>query len=207
METLLIGWSDVELDARVIHLRHTKTGVPLAIPFDRYPTLAALVARRLAVRRTLERAGVITPWFFCFSKAAVRRPAGSPLFERANRKSGERGLCKALYKEWRAAAAAVGHPGLFFHDLRRTSVRILERSIPDSSARALVGHTERFRTRYAIGTERDFEFALPALDAYLRESGWHFGGSAEKSADKLRGFKNGDGRSRTYDTADMSRML
>jgi integrase len=207
METLLVGWSDVELDARVIHLRHTKTDVPRAIPFGRYPTLEALVARRLAVRRALERAGVITPWFFCFGKAALRRPAGSPLFERANRKSGERGLCKALRKQWRAAAVAVGHPGLLFHDLRRTSVRFLERSIPDSSARALVGHTERFRTRYAIGAERDFEFALPALDAYLRESGWHFGGTAEKSPSKSRRLVGGDGRSRTYDTADMSRML
>jgi hypothetical protein len=86
-------------------------------------------------------------------------------------------------------------------------VRIFERSIPDSSARALAGHTERFRTRYAIGAQRDFEFALPALDAYQRESGWQFGGTAEKSPNKSREFLSGDGRSRTYDTADMSRML
>jgi hypothetical protein len=157
--------------------------------------------------RALACAGIISPWFFCFSKAAARRPAGSPLFERANRKSGERGLCKSLRKEWDAAAIAIGRPGLLFHDLRRTALRIFERSIPDSSARALAGHTERFRTRYAIGAERDFEFALPALDAYQRESGWHFGGTAEKSSGNLRGLLNGDGRSRTYDTADMSRML
>jgi integrase len=95
METLSIGRADVELDARVIHLRHTKTGVPRAIPFGQYPALAELVERRLAIQRALEREGIISPWFFCFSRAAVRRPAGSPLFERANRKSGERGLCKA----------------------------------------------------------------------------------------------------------------
>ena len=207
METLSIGRVDVELDARVIHLRVTKTGVPRAIPFGSYPALAALVERRIAVLRALERDGVITPWFFCFSKAAAGRPAGSPLFERANRKSGERGLCKSLRKQWHAAAIAVGLPGLLFHDLRRTAVRIFERSIPDSSARALAGHTERFRTRYAIGAERDFEFALPALDAYQRESGWHFGGTAEKSPSKSRRLVGGDGRSRTYDTADMSRML
>jgi len=207
METLLIDWKDVELSARVIHLRHTKTGVPRAIPFGQYPALAELVERRLAVRRALERGGIISPWLFCFSKAAVRRPAGSPLFERANRKSGERGLCMSLRKEWRAAALAVGHPGLLFHDLRRTAVRIFERSIPDSSARALAGHTERFRTRYAIGAMGDFEFALPALDTFQRESGWHFGGTAEKSSGKSRRLLNGDGRSRTYDTADMSRML
>jgi len=207
MESLNIAWSDVELDARVIHLRLTKTGVPRAIPFGPYPALASLVERRIAVRRALERDAVITPWFFCFAKAAPSRPAGSPLFERANRKNGERGLCKSLRKEWHAAAVAAGHPGLLFHDLRRTAVRIFERSIPDSSARALAGHTERFRTRYAIGTERDFEFALPALDAYQRQSGWHFGGTAEKTPSKSRKLVGGDGRSRTYDTADMSRML
>ncbi len=207
METLRVGWTDVELGARVINLQHTKTGVPRAIPFGQYPALAELVDRRLAVKRALERAGIISPWFFCFSKAAARRPAGSPLFERANRKSGERGLCKSLRKEWRAAAVAVGYPGLLFHDLRRTAVRIFERSIPDSSARALAGHTERFRTRYAIGAMGDFEFALPALDAYQRGSGWHFSGTAEKSAGNLQGLLSGDGRSRTYDTADMSRML
>jgi len=207
METLSIGWADVELDACVIHLRHTKTGVPRAIPFAHYPVLAELVERRLAVRRALERDGINSPWFFCFSRSGARRPAGSALFERANRKSGERGLCKSLRKEWDAAAIAVDRPGLLFHDLRRTAVRIFERSIPDSSARALAGHTERFRTRYAIGAERDFDFALPALDAYQREAGWHFGGTAEKSFDKSRRFVGGDGRSRTYDTADMSRML
>jgi hypothetical protein len=51
METLSIGWADIELEARVIHLRNTKTGVPRAIPFGHYPALAELVERRLAVRR------------------------------------------------------------------------------------------------------------------------------------------------------------
>ena len=137
------------------------------------------------------------------SRKSAHRPAGSPLFERANRKSGERGLCKSLRKEWRAAALAVGYDDLLFHDLRRTAVRIFERSIPDSSARALAGHTERFRTRYAIGAMGDFEFALPALDAYQRGSGWHFSGTAEKSSGNLQELLSGDGRSRTYDTADM----
>lgn len=207
METLSIGLGDVELDSRVIHLLHTKMGVPRAIPFDRYPPLAELVERRLSVHRALKRAGISTFWFFCFSKPAARRPVGSPLFERANRKSGERGLCRSLRVEWRAAAEAAGKPDLLFHDLRRTAVRIFERSIPDSSARTLAGHTERFRTRYAIGAERDFESALPALDAFQREAGWHFGGTAEKSLDKPPKFVGGGGRSRTYDTADMSRML
>jgi hypothetical protein len=63
------------------------------------------------------------------------------------------------------------------------------------------------RLRYAIGSERDFEFALPALDTFQRESGWHFGGTAEKSPSKSRRIVGGGGRSRTYDTADMSRML
>ena len=88
METLRIEWAtDAELDTRVIHLRHTKTGVPRAIPFGQYPALAELLERRLAVRRALERAGIISPWFFCFSKAAVQSilPGRRSLNERTAR--------------------------------------------------------------------------------------------------------------------------
>jgi hypothetical protein len=61
------------------------------------------------------------------------------------------------------------------------------------------------RQRFAIAAERDFDFALPALDAYQRESGWHL--VALRKNRKSKKLVGGDGRSRTYDTADMSRML
>jgi integrase len=148
MEALSLTWAEVEPEVGVINLRKTKTGRPRAIPYAEFPELAAVIERRAAVREQLKRAAVVSPWVFCFAAAGVGRPAGLQLFERAERKSGERGFCKTLRKQWRAAAVAVGHPGLLFHDLRRTAVRIFERSIPDSSARAMAGHTERFRTRY-----------------------------------------------------------
>ena len=87
METLSIGLDDdVELDARVIHLRHTKTGVARAIPFDRYPPLAELVARRLSVHRALACADINSPWFFCFvSQPHVVLPGPRSLNERTEK--------------------------------------------------------------------------------------------------------------------------
>jgi integrase len=208
MEILTLKWTDVEREPRVIHFTVTKSGRPRPAPYSTYPELAAVIERRAAVAEQLKRAAVITPWVFCFATAAVGRPAGSPLFERAERKSGERGLCKSLRKEWRAAAAAAGQPGLLFHDLRRSAARNMQRAgIPRSVAMQLGGWSDKIYSRYAIGAESDIAPAMPKLSGYLRRTGWHSGGSREKSPAKRRGFKDGDGRSRTYDTADMSRML
>ncbi len=62
-------------------------------------------------------------------------------------------------------------------------------------------------SRYAIGAESDLEFALPDLDRFLRKAGWQSGGSAEKSSIRSRALVGGGGRSRTYDSTDMSRVL
>ena len=208
MEVLSLTWAEVERDHDVINLRRTKTGRPRVIPYGVLPELVEMIERRAAVAERLKHAGVISPWVFCFSTAGVRRPAGSPLFERAERKSGERGLCKSLRKEWRGAAAAGGLPVLQFHDLRRSAARNLERAgVPRSIAMQLGGWSDKIYSRYAIAGEREIAPALGQLGDYLRRKGWHSGGSREKSSAKSRRLFGGDGRSRTYDTADMSRML
>jgi integrase len=198
MEVLSLTWAEVERDAGVINLRKTKTGRPRVIPYGVLPELVEIIERRAAVAERLKHAAVISPSVFCFSTAGVGRPAGSPMFERAERKSGERGLCKSLRKEWRAAAAAAGLPGLLFHDLRRSAARNLERAgVPRSIAMQLGGWSDKIYSRYAIAGEREIGPALGQLGDYLRRQGWHSGGSREKNSPKWPGFKDGDGRSRT----------
>ncbi len=210
METLSLAWPNVNLTERVIYLRETKSGVDRAFPYDGYPQLAALLERRLKVRRALESDGIISRWVVCFA-APVRthgrldHAAGAPLFQ--ERVSGERGLLKLLALEWRRAAKSVGLPGLLFHDLRRSAARNLERAgLPRGVAGNLGGWGPGMYARYAIGAERENAPAVALLSAFLRESGWHSSGTGEKHSVKIRGSIGGDGRSRTYDTADMSRV-
>jgi hypothetical protein len=87
-------------------------------------------------------------------------------------------------------------------------VRNLERAgVPRSIAMKLGGWSDKVYSRHAIAGERELGLALAQLGDYLTRNGWHSCGSREKSSAKRRSFKGGDGRSRTYDTADMSRML
>ena len=195
METLGLTWSDVELDARVVHLTDTKTRRPRAIPYGSYPGLAKVIERRLAVRRSLEREGIISRWVFCFREPAVHRPAGMPLFKA----TGERGLCKSLQQEWRAAATAIGKPGLVFHDLRRSAARNFERAIPRGVAMTMAGWTPAMYSRYAIGAESDLAHELPELDRYLRAAGWQSGGTGKKSSAKAGRIDGDGGWSRTND--------
>jgi integrase len=178
METLSLTWAEVERDAGVINLHKTKTGKPRVIPYAALPELAEIIERRAAISDRLQHAGVLSRWVFCFEKVGVRRPAGSPLFERTERKSGERGLCKSLRKEWRAAAVAAGRPGLLFHDLRRSAARNLERAgVSRSIAMKLGGWSDAIYSRYAIAAEREIGPALRQLGDYLRQKKWHSSGT------------------------------
>ncbi len=200
METLALAWADVESEPCVVHFRSTKSGRPRAVPYGHYPELAEVIARRAAVRERLRRAGVITPWVFCFSEPARVRgrlyhPAGAPLFK----PSGERGLLSALREHWQRACENVGLPGLLFHDLRRSAARNFERAgMPRGVAMKLGGWTERMYSRYAIGAESEVDVALSRLSDYVRSSGWHFGGTAKETATNSGRFVAEGGRSRTF---------
>ena len=199
METLSLAWADVEVEIGVIHLRSTKSGRPRAIPYRGYPELAAVIERRLAVAEQLKRAGIITPWVFCFNApiavlGRLYRAAGAPLFKAGA--SG--GLLTSLRCEWKAACAGAGLPGRMFHDLRRSAARNLERAgVPRGVAMKLCGWTERMYSRYAIGAESEIEAALPRLSDYLRSCGLHSGDTHEKSSTKSRKIRTVAGRVRT----------
>ena len=200
METLTLKWDDVERDARVIHLRVTKSGRPRAIPYAEWPELAAVIEGRAAVAERLKRAAVITPWVFCFSApVAVRgrqyHAAGGELFKT----TGQRGLPALLRSEWSAACIGAGLPGLLFHDLRRSAARNFERAgWPRSVAMKLGGWTDKIYSRYAIGAESEIALAVPKLSEYLKRAGWHSGGTRAKTPIKPKGIVAEGGRSRTF---------
>jgi integrase len=146
MEVLGLTWADIELEAGIVNLRRTKTDRARKNDYSQWPEMAAVIERRAVVRERLKRAGVITPWVFCFGaprgpRGRQHHAAGAPLFKM----SGEPGLLGALRAEWDAACADAGLPGRLFHDLRRTAARNFERAgVPRSVARCGAAGAARF---------------------------------------------------------------
>lgn len=167
MEVLGLTWADVELEAGIVNLRRTKTGRPRKNDYSQWPEMAAVIERRAVVREQLKRAGVITPWIFCFSAPVGIGPhyhaAGAPLFKQA----GEPGLLGVLRAEWDAVCDCASLPGRLFHDLRRTAARNFERAgVARSVAMMWGGWSGKIYERYAIGAER--ELAGAAVSKYLK---------------------------------------
>jgi len=200
MEVLALKWADIEHNARMVHLRSTKTDRPRKIPYAAIPQLAAVIERRLDARAKLERVGIISPWVFCFEEPVKIRGrlyhrAGDPLFKA----SGERGLHSMLRANLAAACARAGLPSLLFHDFRRSAARNFERAgVPRSVARMIGGWSNRIYDRYAIGAESELEPAMAQVAEYLGERGWHSVGTAEKSSMKSGEMMAEGGRSRTF---------
>jgi integrase len=199
MEVLALKWADVEAHARVVHLRATKTDQPRKLPYAASPQLAVVIERRALVRANLERAGVISPWVFCFAEPLmVRRRlyhrAGEPLFTTA---VGTRGLRTILRGDLTAACARAGVPRLLFHDLRRSAARNFERAgVPRSVAQIIGGWSPQMYSRYAIGAESELGAALAQAGEYVGRV-WHSGGTAAESATKSRSFGAKQGMNRT----------
>ncbi len=200
MELLGLQWADVELSERVVHFRATKTGRSRPVPYAGYPQLEQVIERRVALCERLKRAGIITPWVFCFGEpkavgGRLYHKAGDPLFK----PGGDRGLLTSLGENWQRACQAAGRPGLLFHDLRRSAARNFERAgMARGVAMKLGGWTERMYSRYAIGAESEVGPALAGLSAYLSRAGWQSGGSSRKNPANSRQLMAEGGRSRTF---------
>jgi integrase len=80
---------------------------------------------------------------------------------------------RRLDETWRAATAAIGRPGLLFHDLRRSAVRLLRRAGVDPQVIMQLGgwKTPSVFARYNIVEEQDLAEAQATLDRVLATPG------------------------------------
>jgi integrase len=155
-EVLGLAWSDVDLDAGVARIEHTKSGEPRTLPFHALPGLDALItAQRERTTEVERRRGVICPHVFHRQGRPIRDFRGA----------------------WQAACVAVGFATVtkdaegkvikvkvhrIPHDFRRTAVRNMERAgVSRSVAMKISGHkTESVYRRYAIVSEADLAEGL-----------------------------------------------
>jgi integrase len=128
-ELKTLGWPDVDRTARRITLRreHSKTREPRVIPMT--PEIAAIIERRWSLR--------------ALGCVHVFHRNGQPV--------------KSFRNAWEGACERAGHPGLLFHDLRRSAVRNLTSSGVDQAvAMKITGHkTDSVYPRYRIVDESD----------------------------------------------------
>jgi len=152
-EILNLRWRQVDFDAGTVHLDPgtTKNREGRTFPFASLPPLEELLRRQRERTDDVERAQgrVVTHVFH---------------------RDGDR--IRAMRKAWNKAAKRAGLEGAWFHDLRRTAVRNLERAtVPRSVATKLTGHkTEAVYRRYAIADEAALEEGVQKL-ARLHEAG------------------------------------
>jgi len=141
-EILTLKWADVDRDGQRITLRreHSKNRQPRTIPF--VGALADLIERRWQARTFTRRDGTTGLAEHVFHRR------GKPI----------RGFRDA----WQKACTAAGHPGLLFHDLRRSAVRNLTAAGVDQAvAMRITGHkTVSVFQRYRIVADDDVRAAL-----------------------------------------------
>jgi integrase len=137
-EILTLEWRDVDWPGGVIRLRpaHSKTNQGRVLPMNQ--GLQTLLAQQDAVRTLL------TPCVF--------HRSGKPIVR--------------FETQWRRACAAIGKPGMVFHDLRRSAALAMERAgIHERVAMALMGHTTlAMHRRYKIVQEAELREAMARLD-------------------------------------------
>ncbi len=148
-EVLKLTWDVVDRRAQEIRLPDTKNGQPRILALT--GELGRVIERRWARRIVGSR---MVPWVF-------HHRGGQPVAP------------TTLRGWWRNAAAVAGHPGLIFHDLRRSGVRNMIRAgVTEPVAMSISGHRSAaiFR-RYNITSVDDQRRALAATQAYVAAQG------------------------------------
>jgi integrase len=145
-EILNLQWKQVDWEAGTVRLEPgtTKNGKGREFPFAALPELEELLRHQRERTDAVARAeGRIVPHVF--------HRSGEPI--------------KDFRYQWQDAAKAAGHPGAWFHDLRRSAVRNFERAgISRSVAMKLSGHkTQAVYERYAIADSVALEEGVAKL--------------------------------------------
>lgn len=147
-EVLGLTWRQVDFESGTVRLDPgtTKNRDGRTFPFTALPPLERLLREQRAYTDEVEkRTGSIVPHVFHRDGDEIKSMRGA----------------------WKGAAKRAGVPGAWFHDLRRTAVRNLERaSVPRSVATKLTGHkTEAVYRRYAIADEAALQEGVQKLAA------------------------------------------
>lgn len=145
-EVLGLRWLNVDFDAGTLRLEPgtTKNREGRTFPFSALPPLEDLLQHQRERTDAVEKeTGQIVTHVF--------HRDGEPI--------------RAMRKAWNKAAKRAGLEGAWFHDLRRTAVRNLERAgVPRSVATELTGHkTESVYRRYAIADEAALQEGVEKL--------------------------------------------
>lgn len=145
-EVLSLRWRQVDFEAGMVHLEPgtTKNDEGRTFPFNALPPLEELLRRQRKQTDKVER---------CKNKIVAH------VFHRDGDK------IKSMIGAWNGATERAGVPDAWFHDLRRTAVRNLERAgVPRSVATKLTGHkTESVYRRYAIADEAALQEGVEKL--------------------------------------------
>ena len=145
-EVLSLRWSQVDFDQGTVRLEPgaTKNLEGREFPFGPLPQLQhTLEEQRLRTRELERQTGQIIPYVF--------HRDGRPV--------------KNITKAWQKACGRAGVGDAWFHDLRRSAVRNLERAgVPQSTAMKLTGHlTASVYRRYAIADHEVLEEGVGKL--------------------------------------------
>lgn len=139
-EVLDLTWADVDRSACIVRLsaERSKNGRPRLFPYGSIRDVVDVMDRRWSRRRG--------PYVFQRKGQVIRAYAGP------------RG-------SWTRACARAGHPGILFHDLRRSAARaMLLAGVPQLLAQRLMGHeTPAMFQRYAITNEGDLRDAAKLI--------------------------------------------
>ncbi len=145
-EVLGLRWTDVDWGSGTVHLQPgtTKNDEGRTFPMSALPDLERLARGQLEHTRKLEHeTGEIIPWVFHRNGSRIR----------------------SMRTAWNNACSMAGLEAAWFHDLRRTAVRNLEKAgVSRSVAMKLTGHkTESVYRRYAIADQTALEEGVQKL--------------------------------------------
>lgn len=147
-----LRWRQVDFSSGTVHLDpgQTKNDEGRTFPFSVLPPLEKLLREQRERTDRVERE----------EKRVVRH-----VFHRNGKP------IKWMLEAWNDATEAAGVPDAWFHDLRRTAVRNLERAgVSRSVATKLTGHeTESIYRRYAIADETALEEGVEKLAEFHAE--------------------------------------
>ncbi len=139
-----LTWTQVDFEAKRIYFPETKNGEARFIPFI----------------------GDMEEWLrMAWDEHVYNWPECPYVIQRGGRPVSD------PRKAWKKACQAVGLPGLWPHDLRRSAIRNLDRAgVSPKIATAISGHkTRSVYERYNIVADRDLADAAEKVDRYLEQ--------------------------------------